>query len=212
MIERWIEDAEEEGRQEKARLTVLEAQRIADMDMDHFEAEDVSDEALATYLERFEAPVLRVVGELQRKKYAVEDSTPGMILDSLALRDGSLNLTGYSRGQSLGAEGDENHVFGRCWRIISPIEGFLGDIRIYLKATRGETHFAGADYLGTSEFFGRAIRQTGVLRPLLRHVPHSEAPLELGTQGGDFVAHVLRVNVSNWIKNAQIPGALRNRQ
>jgi hypothetical protein len=212
MIERWIEDAEEEGRQEKAILTVLKAQGIANMEMAHFTAEDVSDEALAAYLERFEVPVLRVVGELQRKNYAVKDSTPGMILDSLAWRNRSLNLTDYSRGQSLGAEGDEAHVFGRCWEIVSPNGGFLGDVRIYLKATGDVTHFAGADYLGTSEFFGRAIRQTGALRTLIRHVPHLEAPLELGTEGGDFVAHVLRVNVSNWIKNAQIPDALRNRQ
>jgi hypothetical protein len=209
MTERWIDDAVEDGREEKARLEALAAQ--AEIDRANFKAEDVSDEALATYLRRFEAPVLQVVAELQRRNYAVEASRPGMIFDSSTWRAARINLTDYSRGQALGRQGDENHIFGRCWKISSPNEGLLGDVRIYLKARRDVTHFAGADFLESSPFSNKASKEPGVLRHLIMPIPHINATLE-GTEFGLAMAEHLRGVVGSWISNAQIPHELRNQR
>lgn len=148
----WIEVAEN-----AARMNAEQAERthqIAEANLAAFQAEDpVTVEKAVVFLEPHKTPVRKLMKDLRRAGYTVEETNPRYLYDSDLPREHDKDLGRYSlaRIRSVGGGSHDyttyyyRDVFGVQWDVWRG-DNNLGSIRIYPMANE-RTHLARVDYL-----------------------------------------------------------------
>lgn len=186
----WIEVAERQGRinaEEEER-----ARQIAEANLAAFQAEDpVTVKKAVKFLESHKAPVIKLMEDLERAGYTVEESGPDYLYDSELPGQHDKDLGKYSlariRSTRGGSEGYSTYhyrdVFGVQWDVSRGGNELSGYIRMYPMVNE-RTHLASVDYL---EFDGDSGKSKIITT---------------STETEDVKIERLQVTIMSWIQKA----------